>query len=152
MSPAPVATQDAATPRPQPEPPNYITERGMAKLQERLGRARRRLTALGMTELERDFAAREVQQLETRVASAVPVARQARDDIGFGATVDVSSGGQTRRWRLVGADEADPPRGAIHWNSPLARALLGARVGDAVTFNAPAGAVELVVLDVSYAA
>jgi transcription elongation factor GreB len=59
--------------------------------------------------------------------------------------------GAERRYRLVGVDEADPRRGALSWRSPLAAALLGARVGDTVTFRSPRGDEELEVVALSYA-
>jgi transcription elongation GreA/GreB family factor len=53
--------------------------------------------------------------------------------------------------RIVGDDEADAPAGYISWASPLARALIGARVGDAVTWRRPAGTAEIEILRVEYA-
>jgi transcription elongation factor GreB len=51
----------------------------------------------------------------------------------------------------VGVDKDDPQRGALSWRSPLAAALLGARVGDTVTFRSPRGDEELEVVALNYA-
>ncbi len=58
--------------------------------------------------------------------------------------------GAERRYRIVGVDEADPPRGDVSWRSPIAAALLGARAGDGVTVRSPRGDEELEVLEVTY--
>jgi transcription elongation factor GreB len=82
-----------------------------------------------------------------------PAAREATDQVFFGATVlYATSDGRENRVRLVGIDEADPVRGDISWISPVARALLRAREGDSVRFRAPAGEETLTVLEVSYLA
>lgn len=52
--------------------------------------------------------------------------------------------------RIVGEDEFDLAQGWISLNSPVARALLGKRVGDDVVIDRPAGKIFAEVLDVSY--
>jgi len=51
---------------------------------------------------------------------------------------------------LVGDDEADAGAGRIGWNSPLARALRGAAVGDLRTVILPAGPKEWEILSITY--
>ena len=51
---------------------------------------------------------------------------------------------------IVGVDEIDTARGYISWVSPMARALLKAREGDASACSTPGGAEELEVVDVRY--
>jgi len=71
----------------------------------------------------------------------------------FGAWVTVENGdGEERTYRLVGPDEFDLARGFISVEAPLGRALLGRRAGDAVLVERPAGAVELLVVRVAWAA
>ena len=53
-------------------------------------------------------------------------------------------------WQIVGVDEADAAQGRISWISPLARAVLKARVGDVVRFQSPAGMREIEITDVQY--
>ena len=69
----------------------------------------------------------------------------------FGATARVRSrSGGERSVTIVGADEVDPARGRVSWISPVAAALLKARVGDVVLLRTPAGAEALEILEVSY--
>jgi transcription elongation factor GreB len=69
----------------------------------------------------------------------------------FGAYVDVSDAeGSTRRYRLVGADEADAKRGWISIDSPMARALRGRMLDDEVEVRTPAGQHTLVVESIEY--
>ena len=130
--------------------PNYVTQRGLAMLQERVAQAKQKVEAAGLTELERAWARRELSWLQTRLGSALLVSRSPRDEVGFGAIVEVSSEGRTRIWQIVGDDEADTKRGLVSWNSPLARALLGARVGDTVSWRKPSGDSQIVVLHIEY--
>jgi len=73
------------------------------------------------------------------------------DQVFFGATVTVSDEhGAQRTVSIVGVDEIDPARGYISWVSPMARALLKAREGDAITLRTPGGVEELDVVRVRY--
>ena len=52
----------------------------------------------------------------------------------FGSRVSiVREDGREQTWRIVGEDEADPAQGTVSHVSPLARALLGRRMGDEVS-------------------
>lgn len=69
----------------------------------------------------------------------------------FGATVEIEDEeGETRVYRIVGVDEVDLKRGHISWRSPVGRALLGKKAGDAVTVHAAGGERELVVVRVRW--
>ncbi|HYM47256.1 MAG TPA: transcription elongation factor GreB [Burkholderiaceae bacterium] len=82
-----------------------------------------------------------------------PSSREATDQIFFGATVTYAmADGNDHRITIVGIDEVDPARGYVSWISPIAGALLKARVGDQVTLRTPAGVETLDILDVCYAA
>ena len=83
-----------------------------------------------------------------------PAARdQAEDRVFFGATVDiVNERGEPRTVSIVGVDEIDTARGYISWVSPMARALLRSREGDAVTLQTPGGREELEIAAVRYVA
>src|SRR6476660_9795870 len=59
-----------------------------------------------------------------------PASQPTRDQVRFGATVEVADEDDLRRvLTLVGDDEADASNGMIGWSAPIARALLGAKVG-----------------------
>jgi transcription elongation factor GreB len=82
-----------------------------------------------------------------------PAAQINRDRVFFGATVTyVNDDDVARRVRIVGADEADFARGEVSLYSPIARALLGARVGDAVKMHGPSGVETVEVLSIDYPA
>jgi transcription elongation GreA/GreB family factor len=54
-------------------------------------------------------------------------------EVAFGTTVTIArDDGRRQTWRIVGEDEADPTRGTLSYVSPVARALMGKRVGDTV--------------------
>jgi transcription elongation factor GreB len=78
-------------------------------------------------------------------------ARDAVDQVWFGATVDYATrDGERRTISIVGIDETDTSRGYVSWISPVARALTKAREGDIVPLRTPAGTDELEVLAVRY--
>ena len=71
----------------------------------------------------------------------------------FGAWVTVEhEDGAERTYRLVGPDEPDAARGYVSVDAPLGRALLGKREGDTVAVLRPAGAVDVTILAVRWAA
>jgi transcription elongation factor GreB len=76
---------------------------------------------------------------------------QRSDRVRFGATVTVRQSPQgERRVRIVGVDEAEPGTDAVSWISPLARSLMGARVGDIVSCALPTGPIRLRILSIEY--
>jgi transcription elongation GreA/GreB family factor len=130
--------------------PNHVTARGLRQLRERLAANEAALAALAAEPapdpLHRAHLAREGRWLGARIQSALPAdpAVAPRDRVAFGSTVDVLPPDGTRhRYRIVGEDEADPEHELVSWLSPLARALLGARVGDTVVWRRPAGDLEI---------
>ena len=82
-------------------------------------------------------------------AIEVDLSQQPRDRVAFGALVTVDSDEGEARYRIVGEDEADVEHGLVSYVSPLAKALLGARQGDEVVWQRPAGnlSVEIVAID-----
>ncbi len=77
--------------------------------------------------------------------------RQPRRKVAFGAVVTVSQNGGTRQtFTIVGEDEADLKEGKISYVSPLAEALIEARVGKTVLWRRPAGDLELTVEAIEY--
>ena len=73
------------------------------------------------------------------------------DQVFFGATVRYGyARDEERTITIKGVDESDSAAGEISWIAPMARALLGARVGDEVRVQTPAGVDLVEVLAVSY--
>lgn len=139
--------------------PNYVTPAGLRRLHVRLKelgekRARLQSTSDRLTEKNRlRHIGRELRHVEQSLKRAILVdpASQPRSDIRFGAEIEVlDEQGERHRFRIVGEDEACAPKGYISWVSPLARALLGKRIGDSVVWEHPAGNMELEVVGFDY--
>jgi transcription elongation factor GreB len=151
-----------------PGVPNYVTSRGLGLLREEMEALER----------ERDLLAAEVAaggapgdapdadrrarlgalaprltELAQRIGSAVvqEAPPQPPDEVRFGAEVEVrGDDGQVRRYHIVGVDEANARQGRVAFVSPLARALLGRRVGEGVAVPTPRGEEQIEVVRISY--
>jgi transcription elongation factor GreB len=140
--------------RPQSPHTNYVTPKGLEQLQERVRElSALRNSLLGQEDLgsqqQLKYVTRDLHFYTERIKRAVVVRPETQPDdrVHFGATVEVEdSEGQRLTFSLVGEDEADAAQGRISWVSPLAKALLNARVGDVVTWKRPAGDKELEVI------
>lgn len=138
--------------------PNPVTPQGLAALQARLAARQSDLTALKsrpdrLDKLPEAAAERDIRWLEARLKAAVVIDPATHDltEVAFGLFVTVADeDGPARTYRIVGEDEADANRGRIAPTSPLARALLGARVGDTVTWTRPSGRVELEITRITH--
>lgn len=97
---------------------------------------------------------RELGWLSRRIKAARvidPALQPDKSLVLFGATVHIADeDDRTRILTLVGDDEADVAKGRIGWNSPLARALRGARCCDIRSVSLPSGAMSYEVLNISY--
>lgn len=130
--------------------PNYVTPRGLKALQDRLAATQGELAQLKartdrLDRLPEKAAERDIRYLEARLRSAIPVEPpEAPTDVAFGTRITVVDEDDVQStYEIVGEDEADATLGLIAPQSPLARALIGARVGDSVTWRRPAGPVDL---------
>jgi len=80
-----------------------------------------------------------------------PAKQPSRDQVRFGATVELADEDDNRRiLTIVGDDESDASAGRIGWSAPLARALIGARIGDERIVRLPAGEKSYEVMAISY--
>ena len=97
---------------------------------------------------------RRVRFLRKRLEIAEPVdpnLQTNRAQVFFGATVTyIDEADMERTVRIVGVDEARQEHGEISWVSPVARALLKARVGDTVEVRTPQGRQSLEVIKIAY--
>ncbi|WP_313446670.1 transcription elongation factor GreA [Brevundimonas sp.] len=127
--------------RPISPHPNLVTPEGLAAIEAELASARAAYTAAqvqGSIESDRTAMARATRDLRywsARRASAQLIAPTADDGaVRFGGSVSIErEDGRAQTWRIVGEDEADPAAGSVSHVSPLARAVMGKRVGDEVT-------------------
>jgi transcription elongation GreA/GreB family factor len=122
--------------RPVSEHPNYVTPEGLALIEAELGRiSQEHAAAVGAS--DRTLMARTARDLRywtARRASAelIPSAGDC-NQVRFGCTVTLGrDDGRQQTFRIVGEDEADPTKGTLSHLSPLARALLGKKVGEVV--------------------
>jgi transcription elongation factor GreB len=82
-----------------------------------------------------------------------PAAQSALDQVRFGATVELADEDDRRRTvTIVGDDEADASQGRIGWSAPVARALIGAKVGDERVVRLPWGEKSYEILAIRYPA
>jgi transcription elongation factor GreB len=155
------------------EAKNYITPGGFRRLQEELARLWKVerppiVTTVAWAAGNGDrsengdyiYGKRKLREIDRRirylskrldVAVVVDNSGQAHERVRFGATVTIlDETGDEREVTIVGVDELDAGDTRVSWRSPLARALLTARVGDTVTVRAPRGAVRVEVVGLRY--
>lgn len=80
-----------------------------------------------------------------------PATQTSREEVRFGATVELADEDDSpRTLTIVGDDEADAASGKIGWSAPVARALVGARVGDERVVRLPSGEKSYEVMAINY--
>jgi transcription elongation factor GreB len=137
---------------------NYVTARGLAMLRDRLKALeseRERLAAADDPMAKQNLleAKRDIRYCRAQIDRAIVVERtgQPRDEVHFGATVAILGGDNIRHeFHIVGDDEAEVAFGRISWASPLAAAMMGAKVGDTVKWQRPAGVTEVEIIAIHY--
>ena len=140
-------------PRPISAHPNLVTQSGLHALEQAVAKGRAAVKAAqrieDMNERRRalELAARDLQYFSERVSSAeLRPAPTSVEVVAFGHRVAiVRDDGRRQTYRIVGEDEADPRLGMISYVSPLARRLVGKRVGDFVDMDGHE--IELVAID-----
>ena len=166
---------DGGAPQTEPSPPpekNYVSPAGYARLKAEL----RHLVETERPEVVRTvswaasngdrsengdyiYGKKRLREIDRRVrflikhletAQVVDAAGRDSDQVFFGSTVEFRSGKETRSVTIVGVDEVDPAKGRVSWISPVAKALLTARVGDRVILKTPAGPADIEILEVRY--
>jgi transcription elongation GreA/GreB family factor len=133
--------------RPVPAGPNLVTARGLELIAQRV------------TDLEVDLAGatdeasiaaikRDLRYWHLRQTTAELAPTPRGDTVEFGARVHLVQNGKPRSFWIVGDDEADPAAGLISFKSPLARAVLGAEIGDTVAFAGVEDAIEVAAIEI----
>lgn len=109
---------------------------------------------------EYDAAKDEQRDIEARIEELEKILKNVEvvdmdedhnlDQVGFGLVVKVKDNkfDDEMEFKIVGATEANSLKGKISNESPLGKALLGAKKGDVVTVEAPAGVIEYTILDI----
>jgi transcription elongation factor GreB len=155
-------------------PPRFITPEGFARIraeyEQLFGSERPKLVetiawaaANGDRSENGDYiyGRKRLREIDRRISYLSKVMKQAkvidpakqeqRDTVRFGATVELADEDDERRTlTLVGEDEADASTGRISWAAPIARALVGAKVGDERLVRLPAGEKSYEVMAIRY--
>ncbi len=155
-------------------PPRYITPQGFARIraeyEQLFGEERPKIVeivswaaSLGDRSENADYlyGKKRLREIDRRLsylskvmksAKVVdPAKQEQRDSVRFGATIELADENDDRRVvTLVGEDESDASEGRISWAAPIARALIGAKVGDERIVRLPAGEKSYEILRISY--
>ncbi|MEQ1766957.1 MAG: GreA/GreB family elongation factor [Methylotenera sp.] len=145
--------------RPISEHPNYVTPTGALELQtleESLTAELEVLKNAAEDTFSKDKKAeleRDLRYVRARLDSTILIdpKTQSHETVLFGATVEVKDDdGARHTFHIVGEDEADASINKVSWVSPLAKALIGQKIGDTVTWQRPVGNTNLEILDIHY--
>ena len=152
----------------------YITPQGLARIRaeydELFGIERPKIVetvswaaSLGDRSENADYlyGKRRLREIDRRLAHLArimkeakvvdPARQQVRDQVRFGATVELADEDRNRRtFTIVGDDEADATARRIGWSAPLARALIGAKIGDERTVRLPSGEKNYEIIGIRY--
>ncbi len=137
---------------PIPPGPNRVTPRGLALIGERVAELEALVAGLAgrsADDPERKAAQRDLRYWQTRQVTAELVPAPSGETVEFGTSVTFRLNGKQRTLAIVGDDEADPAAGSIAFAAPLARALIGAEVGDSLEFAGKDDAIEVLAIAVS---
>lgn len=145
--------------RPVSAHPNYVTPTGLALLEaqaQALGEERRLLNARKDDPSANQRLAvveRDLRYVSARLEHAILVdpTKQDLHTVLFGAQVQVEDeNGEQHTFMIVGEDEANIAEHKVSYISPIARALIGRKVGDSVVWPRPAGNLQLDIIEIHY--
>jgi transcription elongation GreA/GreB family factor len=123
--------------------PNWVTPRGLRLLGTEVARIEGEIA--GTTDEEaRKKLQRRLRYFHTRQATAEVQAPPADGSVGIGSRVTYRLNKAEKTITIVGGDEADPALGCVAFTAPLARALMGAEVGESVEYQDREDAIEIV--------
>ncbi len=145
--------------RPVSNHTNYVTPAGLSLLENeatRLDAERMTLSALKDDESAKQKLAvidRDLRYLSARLENAMVVdpSQQDKETVLFGASVTIEDEmGETWQFHIVGEDEADMSQQKVSYVSPIARALIGRKIGDSAVWKRPAGDLVLDIIHINY--
>ena len=145
--------------RPVSPHPNYVTPIGLKQLEDAANAIdKERVSLVGDKENETAkqrlaVIDRDLRYLSVRLKDAILVepTNQDRSTVLFGAIVKVEDeAGELLEFHVVGEDEADIAQHKVSYVSPIAKALIGRKVGDSVRWKRPAGILELEIIEINY--
>lgn len=150
----------------------FLTKDGYAEMEKRLNylKSEARIEIANKIEVARSFGdisenseydaareeeaqlAQEIARLEDTLRNAEIIAEKKLDTskVSVGSTVtviDVEDGSE-EIYKITGSFEADPTKGLISNESPIGKALLGAKKGDVVTISTHVGSYQLKIANI----
>lgn len=151
--------------------PIYLTKEGFEEIKEELNylinvrrpeniNAIKEARALGDLSENADYdAARNeqaelesrIKKLEAIIDNVTIIEEVSKDQVGVGNTVTIAyvdDEDDTDQYKIVGSQEADPFESKISNESPIAKALMGHKVGDIVSVESPNGNYEIKVVEI----
>ena len=147
-----------------------VTKEGLEKMKERLDYlrstkraevAQRLKEAIAMGDLSENsdydeaknaqaFLEGEISDLEQKIRTAKVIENKSKNRIDVGSTVVIedTEDGSRMTVKIVGSTESDPFKGLISNESPVGRALVGAKVGQIVEVEAPVGLLKYKIVSI----
>ena len=148
----------------------YLTDEGFIELEEELNelqnvrrpeviKALKEARALGDLSENADYdAARaeqaqvegRIQELEKIIENALIIQKEDTDKVSLGTTVKIKyiDDDEIEEYRIVGSKEADPSNNKISNESPIAKAIMSAKVGEVRKVASPNGEYEVEVVEI----
>jgi transcription elongation GreA/GreB family factor len=145
--------------RPVSDEPNYVTPKGLILLNSQIDALE---IERGLLKNKKDdpiakqkiaILERDMRYYAARIESAILTTPKEEDHsiVLFGAKVTVEDEeGKLSAYEIVGEDEADIHQGKVSYLSPLAEALIGAKLNDEVTWEKPMGDTHLTIQKIEY--
>ena len=130
--------------------PNYVTHEGLEALKKEREDLENERVASSGNYIMSNFIDAKMKLLIDRINSAVEVdlTKANKETVSFGAYVKYNG----RTVRIVGVDEADFSKGLLSFISPVAKALVGKKVGDKFEIKIPKGTEMIEVQGIWYEA
>jgi transcription elongation factor GreA len=99
---------------------------------------------------EQSFIEGRIQEIEDTIKNAeIITASHQHSTVTIGSTIKVKVSGKEKTYTIVGSNEANPLEGKISNESLVGRALLGKKVGEKISVQAPAGDMEYEVVTIN---
>jgi transcription elongation factor GreA len=100
------------------------------------------------------FIEARIAEIENKLSKMeiIDISNIKSEKVTFGAKVEIENldSGDVRTYKIVGPDESDIKNNLISVLSPIARALIGKKVGDDAVVVTPSGEVEYEIINISY--
>ena len=137
---------------------NYVTVNGYVQLEKLAAELEQQRLSLSASKDEQQAQQklavinRDLRYLAARLENALVTRPDLNaEQVLFGATVTVEDeDGASHTYEIVGEDEADIKANKVSWVSPLAKALIGHKIGESVVWARPAGNAMLEIIAVNY--